>query len=88
MSVDTAHKFSCDYSYISIFNGCFSLKNHLVLKFKSPCARARAVHRVLRLRGRSLIPANTPKKISWDYSYISIVCGYLFTVNLLFCKFA
>ena len=60
MSVDTAHKFSCDYSYISIFNGCFPLRNHLVLKFASPCARARAAHRVPRIREGGLMPEDIP----------------------------
>ena len=88
MSVETHYKFSCDYFYISIFCGYLSTTNLLVRKFASACTHARASYRVPRLREGSLMSVDTPYEFSCYYSYISIFCGYLSTVNLLVWKFA
>ena len=60
MSVDTPYKFSCDYSYISIFYVYLPLINHLVGKFASTTPCARAAHTVPRLREVGLMPKDTP----------------------------
>ena len=60
MSVDTPYEFSCYYSYISIFYVYLPLINHLVGKFASTTACARAAHTVPRLREVGLMPKDTP----------------------------